>query len=276
MDFAPAVIAELDGGAPLTMVAGMHVGCFELFAHESHPHHCRSEGQEGWRALGLRNAEALWSASWRAYVGINPNEDIHWVSDPSAKPMDLFIDRKIDAFLAGPPRAQELRARGIGHSLVNSSTDRPWSQYFCCMLMSRTEFVRKYPVATKRVLRAMLKAADLCATDRAGGAIDGRSRLHVALRLHAPSIERITLQSLAGLRSGRHSALVCLAVERSGLHQDRPANSHRRAHGLAFPQRTQARAEGLSNASGPDPTGNGAGGINAGVPRLPKTIRGCR
>ncbi len=56
--------------------------------------------------------------------------------------MELFIDRKIDAFLATPPRPQELRARGIGHSLANSSTDRPWSQYFCCMLMGRTEFVR--------------------------------------------------------------------------------------------------------------------------------------
>ena len=33
------------------------------------------------------------------------------------------------------------------------------------MLMSSTEFVRKYPMATKRVLRAILKAADLCAYD---------------------------------------------------------------------------------------------------------------
>ena len=33
------------------------------------------------------------------------------------------------------------------------------------MLTGRTEFVRKYPVATKRVVRAMLKAADLCATE---------------------------------------------------------------------------------------------------------------
>ena len=28
------MIAELDGGAPLTIVAGMHAGCFELFAHD--------------------------------------------------------------------------------------------------------------------------------------------------------------------------------------------------------------------------------------------------
>ena len=34
--------------------------------------------------------------------------------------------------------------------------------------MSNRDYVRKYPVATKRVLRAVLKAADLCATDPAG------------------------------------------------------------------------------------------------------------
>ena len=49
--------------------------------------------------------------------------------------------------------------------LVNIATDRPWSQYFCCLLTSSKEFVRKNPVATKRALRAILKAADLCAAD---------------------------------------------------------------------------------------------------------------
>ena len=79
--------------------------------------------------------------------------------------MQLFVDGKIDAFLGFPPEPQELRARKIGHVIVNSAMDRPWSQYFCCMLAGNREFVRKYPVATKRVLRAILKAADLCATD---------------------------------------------------------------------------------------------------------------
>ena len=81
--------------------------------------------------------------------------------------MALFVDREIDAFLAVPPQTQELRARGIGHSLVNSATDLPWSQYFCCILFSRTEFVQKYPVATKRIVRAYLKATDLCASEPA-------------------------------------------------------------------------------------------------------------
>jgi NitT/TauT family transport system substrate-binding protein len=35
------------------------------------------------------------------------------------------------------------------------------------MLASTRDYVRKHPVATKRVLRAILKAADLCASDPA-------------------------------------------------------------------------------------------------------------
>jgi NitT/TauT family transport system substrate-binding protein len=49
--------------------------------------------------------------------------------------------------------------------IVNSSVDRPWSQYFCCMVYTNREFIRKYPVATKRALRAIVKAADVCALE---------------------------------------------------------------------------------------------------------------
>ena len=49
--------------------------------------------------------------------------------------------------------------------IVNSAIDRPWSQYFCCMLAGNREFIRRNPVATKRVLRAILKATDLCASE---------------------------------------------------------------------------------------------------------------
>jgi len=45
---------------------------------------------------------------------------------------------------------------------LNTAQDRPWSQYFCCALVADRNFVSKYPVATKRALRAFLKAADIC------------------------------------------------------------------------------------------------------------------
>jgi NitT/TauT family transport system substrate-binding protein len=79
--------------------------------------------------------------------------------------MELYAAGKTDAFLAFPPEPQELRARGIERVIIKTAMDRPWSQYFCCMLAGNREFVRAHPVATKRVLRAVLKAADLCAAE---------------------------------------------------------------------------------------------------------------
>jgi NitT/TauT family transport system substrate-binding protein len=77
-----------------------------------------------------------------------------------------LLDRgEIDAFIGFPPEPQELRTKRIGHTVVNSAVDRPWSQYFCCMSVANRDFARKYPVATKRALRAILKAADICALD---------------------------------------------------------------------------------------------------------------
>ena len=89
----------------------------------------------------------------------------------------MFLDGKCDALLGSPPLAQELRARQIGHVIASGSTARPWSEYLRCMLSGNRDFVRKNPIATKRVLRAILKAADLCATEQvlvAQKLVDGR------------------------------------------------------------------------------------------------------
>jgi NitT/TauT family transport system substrate-binding protein len=85
-----------------------------------------------------------------------------WVENAD---MELFAQGKVDAFLASSPDAEELRARNIGKVVLNSTTDPPWSHYYCCMLAGHGEYVRKYPAATKRVLRAILKAADICASE---------------------------------------------------------------------------------------------------------------
>jgi NitT/TauT family transport system substrate-binding protein len=58
-----------------------------------------------------------------------------------------------------------MRARKLGHVVVSGINDHPWSQYFCCMLAASAEYVERYPVATKRVLRAVLKGADVCVSN---------------------------------------------------------------------------------------------------------------
>jgi NitT/TauT family transport system substrate-binding protein len=98
------------------------------------------------------------------YVGVDPRKDIKWVTHPIGESAAVLVTGKADALVGFPPVPQELRARAIGRVIVNSSVDRPWSQYFCCMVVSNRDFVSKHPIATKRALRAMLKATDVCAT----------------------------------------------------------------------------------------------------------------
>ncbi len=162
--FAAPLALAIDAGDPITALAGVHPGCFELFGNDSIRGITDLKGKTV-GVQGLGSTPYIFVASMAAYVGLDPQKDIRWITSPSVRPMELFVQGKVDAFLGFPPEPQELRARGIGHVVVNSAVDRPWSQYFCCMLAGNAEFVRNNPAATKRVLRAILRAADLCVTE---------------------------------------------------------------------------------------------------------------
>ena len=161
LSFPVFFLPEIDSGLPSTVLAGVHIGCFELFARDG----IRSIAELRGRSVGLKRSPPGLLTLMAIQVGLDPAKDIYWVTDPSLKPLDLFADAKIDAFLAFPPEPQELRARRAGHVIFSTALDRPWSQYFCCMLLGNRDYIRNHPVATKRLLRAILKTADLCATD---------------------------------------------------------------------------------------------------------------
>ena len=166
LHFAPQWVSVIDGGGAITVLAGVHVGCFELFGNEG----IRSITDLKGRTVGvtaLGSSDHLFVSIMAAHIGLDPVNDIHWITSQSPAPAELFAEGKIDACLGLPPVPQELRARNIGHVVVNSAMDSPWSQYFCCMLAGHRDYVQNHPVATKRVLRAILKAADLCASEPA-------------------------------------------------------------------------------------------------------------
>jgi NitT/TauT family transport system substrate-binding protein len=161
---APMVVSRLDAGQPIVALAGVHSGCYELFAHAPIQTISDLKGKR----VGLRRLTTtghLLLSVMAAHVGLDPHEDINWITSPDVNPMELFARGEVDAFIGFPPEPQELRARKIGRVILNTTTDQPWSQYICCMLIGNTDFIQKHPVATKRVLRAILKATDLCATE---------------------------------------------------------------------------------------------------------------
>ena len=169
MQYVGPSILQLDTGAPLVVLAGVQPGCFELFGTER----IRSIRDLKGKTIAVDQSAGsayTFTASMMTYVGLDPRRDVTWSTISTAEAKERLAAGTIDAFLALPPDPQELRARRIGHVIVNSVKDRPWSQYFCCMIVGHREFVRKHPVATKRAVRAILKAADACAADPARAA----------------------------------------------------------------------------------------------------------
>jgi NitT/TauT family transport system substrate-binding protein len=164
MDAAPALLYSLDAGHPVVVLAGIHAGCYELFGNER-IHAIRDLKGKTIAIMAVGGGDHVLLSSMLAYVGMNPRKDVNWVMGKTFDSMRLFVEGKADAFLGFAPQPQELRAKGIGRVIVNTALDRPWSQYFCCVVTARREFVENYPVATKRALRAFLKAADICAAD---------------------------------------------------------------------------------------------------------------
>ena len=130
-----------------------------------------------------------------------------------------------------------MREQQIGHVVVNSTVDRPWSQYFCCMLAGNREFVRKHPVATKRALRAILKAADVCALE------PEQTAQFLVDKDYAKRYD-YALQAIKDLPYGKWREyspedtlrFYALRLHEAGMLKFEPAEAYRPGHRLALPE----------------------------------------
>jgi ABC-type nitrate/sulfonate/bicarbonate transport system substrate-binding protein len=88
--FAAPTVMAIDAGSPLTVIAGIHVGCFELFAAEGIRSVVDLKGRTV-GALGFGSASQVYVSAIASYVGLDPRKDIRWVTDPAINPMQLFL-----------------------------------------------------------------------------------------------------------------------------------------------------------------------------------------
>jgi NitT/TauT family transport system substrate-binding protein len=195
--FVGPFISRIDAGDPIVILGGLHAGCFELFGGER-VRAIRDLKGKTVAVSGVGGPDYAFIASMLAYVGLDARRDVSWVALPTAESIERFANGKVDAFMGFPTVPQELRSKGLGRVVVNSAVDRPWSQYFCCLIAANREFVRKYPIATKRALRALLKAVNICAVE------PGRAATTLVEKGITPRYE-IALQTMKDIPYGRWS-----------------------------------------------------------------------
>jgi hypothetical protein len=130
MDAAVALAFAIGNGSPVTVIGGIHAGCYELFGHQRVK---AVRDLKGARVAisGIGGADHVLISSILAYVGMDPGKDVEWRMGKMGDEMTMFAEGKVDAVMCFPPQPQELRARKLGHLVLDTAEDRPWSQDAC-------------------------------------------------------------------------------------------------------------------------------------------------
>jgi NitT/TauT family transport system substrate-binding protein len=167
--YAATIIPMIEAGAPLVMLGGVHVGCWQVFGTGDIKSLRDFKGKTV-SIIGPKFNDGLFMAMTLNEVGLDLNKDVKVVNHPPSDNARILSSGEVDALVAFPPVSMDLRVKGIGRVVINSLTDPPWSNYYCCTAVTTRDWMEKHPVATKRALRALLKGADVVAKDPIGSA----------------------------------------------------------------------------------------------------------
>jgi NitT/TauT family transport system substrate-binding protein len=163
--------AHIDAGSPVVVLGGTHVGCLELWAKPGISSIRDLRGKT--LVVGKKDSlvdifYGIW-ISLLSSVGVDPAEvKFIELADPNANEIDSFIAGTTDATLTAVTQGPALRAnpKNPGRQIFDTAVDRPWSQYYCCMLVTNRNWLKANPNAAKRATRAVMRAIDYGAKDR--------------------------------------------------------------------------------------------------------------
>jgi NitT/TauT family transport system substrate-binding protein len=83
--FAGTAVFHLDAGTPIMALAGLHSGCYELFARE--PVRTIADLKDRSIAISTLSSSAhLYLSIMAAHVGLDPKNDIIWVTSSEVNP----------------------------------------------------------------------------------------------------------------------------------------------------------------------------------------------
>jgi NitT/TauT family transport system substrate-binding protein len=170
MYFGPIdIAASLQEGERMVALAGLHPGCAEIWAQPG----IRSLRDLRGRTIVVRAKTLSDPYAYLAVVlkhaGLDPTRDVNFVVQPDANPLALYLQGRNDAVYVASAGAGALRANPAnrGHIVHDMMMDDPWARLDCCIIVAAQDWYRAHPVAAKRALRAIFRAADFQPPDRA-------------------------------------------------------------------------------------------------------------
>ena len=229
-------------------LAGVHPGCFELFAHEPHPHHQRPEGQERrHRRTWARASTCTWP-SWRPMSGSTRTRTSTGSRSPDGQAHGAVRRGqgrclpRLSARAAGAARPQD-RPRDPQHA---PGPARGRSISAACWPATRTSSasIRSRPSACcAPSSRPPTSAPPSRSGPRNGWSMAASpQRYDYALQ----TLTELPYDSWREYDPEDTMRFYALRLHEAGMIKSSPNADHRRGHRLALPERAQARAEGVS------------------------------
>ncbi len=158
--------AAADAGEPIVVLGGVHNSAFQLFGNERVQTLRDLRGKRIWitKRDAFDEEYSLWAALV-AFVGIDVEDEVEWVELNANEGTAEAVAGTIDAWVTWEPYTTLTRNGNTGRVVVDGTLDPPWSQHFGNVVTANRSFVEQHPAATKRALRALFKASDVCAKD---------------------------------------------------------------------------------------------------------------
>jgi bicarbonate transport system substrate-binding protein len=104
--------------------------------------------------------QEFWIRYWLAANGINPDTDVELITVPAAQTVANMKIGSMDAFSTGDPWPYRIIADKIG--FISALTAEMWKGHPEEYLAMRSDWVDKYPKATKAILKAVMEAQQWC------------------------------------------------------------------------------------------------------------------
>lgn len=159
----------VQAGQRVVALVGLHPGCAEIWAQ---PDIASLRDLRGKTIVvpvkTLASSAYTYPAIVLRQAGVNP-ADVNFVVQAGANPVALYLEGKNDVVFVATTGAVALAVNPAnkGHRVHDMMKDDPWAKIDCCLLVTRQEWYSANPVAAKRAVRAIFRAADFQPDDRA-------------------------------------------------------------------------------------------------------------
>ncbi|HEY7427307.1 MAG TPA: ABC transporter substrate-binding protein [Gemmataceae bacterium] len=193
--FIMYLMKPMEMGLDLKLTGGIHTGCLRIQAATKTDIKTVADLKD--KRVGVTHMGSppfLFASRVLAAKGIDPKNEVEWVTMPSDAMAKNLDQGRIDALASAEPIGTMLMAGNKVRTVCDQAADAPYDDEYCCIVVVNGKFAREDPTTAAKVTRALLKGAKWVGVNPAAAA-----KLAVEKNYVAATIE-INTQAIAMLK----------------------------------------------------------------------------